>query len=660
MRTENSDTTAFSTFFFALLAVILGTAVVDPSRLLLLLIPASFLFAAYGMGLLLERTAASWIPALPPQLPVLALTLRLGTGISLLGLSTTIFGLLGLYRFAALPVIVALGWGLANIVQTAYPLRPFRPTHASVAGGLAIGIVWCIAWLWATIPPTFYDELTYHLPIAQYALRTGALPSFPWSFFNFMPHLSDLFLGWGLGLGGEIGARAMHFALWIGIWLAAWSLVESVSETTPTGWLGLLLAGAFASSVTFFFLGALPFAECSLTFSVLAAAALIIRPTTPSLWLPVGLLWGLTMSFKLSGSSWVFAEVIAAFTVGWSLRSLLQAGAVAAVVMLPWWGRAWTLTGNPVFPLGYKWIGTRHWNDTSQALLEGDLPHLADPSDLQSLLSLPYDMVAFPERFGSASEAGILAVIGVLTAISLPLWIHFVTPSHVTRRRGHAISLFMLVAGVSWVMTTTTTRFFAPALMLGLVALVALSTSIPKPARILTAFLLLLMGAWGAARFISEHDQVFSSQRVALGQESKSAFAARTLDHYETAAYVREKVPHNATILFIGESRPFYFDRPSLAPFPFQEHPLSRWVREAGSPEAVRDRLQKEGITHVVLNTREFKRLHDSYRVLSFSGPDAPALDQRLRQLPRTMTTLFGAKNVFLFEVNGPTMSLNK
>ena len=94
-----------------------------------------------------------------------------------------------------------------------------------------MGIVWCIVWLWSTIPPTFYDELAYHLPIAQYALRTGSLPALPWSFFTYMPHLSDLLLGWGLAIGGDVGTRSMHLVFWVVIWIAGWAFVEA----TPPG-----------------------------------------------------------------------------------------------------------------------------------------------------------------------------------------------------------------------------------------------------------------------------------------------------------------------------------------------------------------------------------------------------------------------------------------
>lgn len=657
MQTADSNREIFSTFFVALLVVVLGTAIIDPSRLSFLLIPVSFLLAAHGVGLLFQWTGISLVTTLPSHMPMLRFTLQLGMGISLVGTGTTVLGIFGLYRLSAALIVVGLAWSLTSLLRDGSSWQRFKPTYASFTGGLAIGTVWCLVWLWATIPPTFYDELAYHLPIAQYALETGTLPALPWSFFTYMPHLSDLLLGWGMALGGDIGTRSMHVAFWIAVWMAAWALVESVSASGRPGWTGYLLAGACASSATFLFLGVLPFAETSLAFAVLASAALIAQPGASPLWLPVGFLWGLAISVKLSGLSWVIAGASAALVMGWPTRALVRAGLVTLVTTLPWWGRAWWLTGNPLYPLGYRWIGGLYWDDASQARLDGDLPSYDQPFNALTLFRLPYDMVMASDRFGSASDCGPLAVAAACLLLTLPLWPRLVTLDPMQRRQCYAAGLFVLIAGTSWVMTSTTTRFFAPALLIGLSTLVALLIKAPKAVMSLSIILLTALGVSGTVRFLSVHSEAFSSQKVALGKESGTEYAARTVDHYEAAAYVREHLPPTAHVLFIGESRPFYFARKSLAPYPFHEHPLAQWIAQATSPEELRDRLRNEGFTHVVLNTREFKRLHDRYQLLHFTGPQASLHDQRLKQLPRTLTTLFAKNTVYVFAIPlGPSL----
>ena len=651
MEKDRSPASAPSTFLIAVFIVTIATVAVDSHRVFLLLIPASFLLAAHGIGLLLERVIQRWISPLSTQFPMLRLTARIGTGIAVIGLLTTILGQLGFYRIAGLLFVPAIAWSVLNIVRHPPSVQAFRPSMPTAIGGTAIGIVWAIVWLWATIPSTFYDELAYHLPIAQAALRTGTIPANPWSFFTFMPHLSDLLLGWGLALAGGIGARALHMTFWVAIWIAGWALVEVLTATKPSPWIAWVLAGMFASSATFLFLGTLPFAETSLTFAVLASAALILGTSAQAAWIPVGLLWGLTLSVKLSGISWVIAAALAALVIGWPLASVLRAGLLALIMEFPWWGRAWWMTGNPVYPLGHRWIGNRYWDEASQARLQGDLPSYSDFSNLQALLRLPLDMVTAPERFGSASECGWLAVAAVCLMLTLPLWALCVRFDPLTKRRCYAAGVFVVLAWSAWLLTTTTTRFFAPALMTGLCILAALLLKLPN--RILLAVLIALtaIGTAGTASFLTTHIQVFASDKVATGQESGSAFAARTLDHYEAAQFVQQRLPLDANLLFIGESRPFHFDRRALAPYPFHQHPLFEWVQHTASPEALLDRIRQEGFTHVVLNTREFKRLQDKYGILAFSGPDGPHYDQRLRQLPKFMNTLYAKNSVYILEV---------
>jgi hypothetical protein len=79
-----------------------------------------------------------------------------------------------------------------------------------------------------------------------------------------------------------------------------------------------------------------------------------------------------------------------------------------------------------------------------------------------------------------------------------------------------------------------------------------------------------------------------------------------------------------------------------------------RWLSGSGKqhrPEQLRNRIRAEGITHVVLNTGEFRRVHDLYKVLDFSGPEERILDLRLKELPRLLTLLFVKHNVYVFQV---------
>src|SRR5574341_1053121 len=85
----------------AVLVVVLGTAVVDPARLWLLLIPASFLLAAHEAGLLIARWAdchrATGLNVSTTQLGI-----RIGIGVATLSLLAYWSGLAGILPAAGL------------------------------------------------------------------------------------------------------------------------------------------------------------------------------------------------------------------------------------------------------------------------------------------------------------------------------------------------------------------------------------------------------------------------------------------------------------------------------------------------------------------------------------------------------------------------------
>jgi hypothetical protein len=356
---------------------------------------------------------------------------------------------------------------------------------------------------------------------------------------------------------------------------------------------------------------------------------------------------------KLNGLAWVFAGIAAGFVLGWSWRNLALATLLALASVVPWWARAAWFTGNPVYPLAYGWLGSGGlWSDANQTLLKGDLPANAADLGPAGMLRLPWDLVMHSERFGSAGDAGFLAIIATSTVLLLPVLTRAVQAGPRMRRLGDAASVFVFIAGGAWAATTTTTRFLAPALLLGLVVFLGLILSFRKDCTVLALAVIIPLGIWGTVRFLDQHEAIFSSTRVALGKEERNSYLARTLDQYEAAAFVRRKVPASATLLFIGEARPYYFSREAVAPYPFNRHPLGAWVQESDSPEALARRLAREHITHVILNVREFRRLHDKYGVLKFTGARADEYDDRLKQLPRALHQLFSKNHVYVFEVS--------
>ena len=631
--------------------VLLGTAIIDPPRLWLLLIPFSFLVSAYGAGTLLSRIGAGALQDIAAP-TILRTACTLGVGLAALAPMATLCSMGGWFRSTGAIVVACCLYGLwaLSLIDRRVPAR--GSLLISLAGGSVLGASWLLVWLWATIPPTFYDELTYHLVIPQRALAMGKDQFLPWVYHTAMPHVSDLLLAWGMASAGTVGSKATHASFWVICTVAAWGLAERVAESRAPAWTGPLTIVALASSPTLWFLGTLSFAETALTAALVTAGCLLLDTPAARSWLALGLLLGLAACVKLSGLAWVLATLVAAVILGWDRRHLAKACLVAVFCIAPWWARSWLATGNPIFPMAFGLFDSPYWSGAHQSRLKGEIPPSVQDLGLDGLLRLPLDLVQHPERFGSAGDAGILAVTGVGCLAIMPLLARRLRWNEPERRWADATGALVWLAGIVWLGTTMTMRFFAPALALGLINLVWLTVRLSRPVQALAAAVFMILAFTGTSRFIEQQDNAFASADVALGRETGDQYLVRRLDHDAAARFVREQVPLDARILFIGEARAIYFARDGMAPYPISEHPLAGWVQETSSPEALAQRIAAEGFTHVVLNVREFKRLHDQYGLLAFQGPEAATLDQRLKELPRALTPLFSKNGVYVFHVN--------
>ncbi len=631
----------------------IGTTSIDAQRALLLLVPLSFLLAAYGAG-----TGLAWVYGeigRPALCPASRLATRLGVGIAGLSFVVAVTAMGGGLWFASVLILPCVAVGAWNLLRAIRNLGPLPRLVEPAAAGLVLGAAWLVAWLWATIPPTFFDELVYHLVIPQRALATGRLEAAPWVFYTLMPHASDVLLAWGMAFAGDLGARATHFSIWIVCSLAAWALAHTFADSCASARGAVLAVCALAASPTVWFLATLPFAELWLATAVLIGGVILVQPdpyTRP--WLALGLLLGLAASLKLTGVVWVAAALAAALAMRWTWTEALKAGLAAWVAVLPWWLHAFRSTGNPVYPLAYRWLGGTGWSDENQARLLADLPYGSGSLGPQGILRLPVEMLQHPERFGSAGDAGALAILSTGALLAMPVLSRLARRDSRYRRWGDAGAVFVLIAGTCWVLTTPTVRFFAPALAVGLASLAAIGLRLRGYAQALMMALLGVAGVVGTQSFLNQHIQVFSSDRIALGQETRHSFLSRNLEHFYAAEFVRAALPPDARVLFIGETRAYHFARAGIAPSAMDSHPLSRWVAEASSPEALAVRLAREGITHVVLNVREFHRLHKSYGYLAFRGQEAEEQDRRLKALPRALKPLFQRNGVYVFEVPRP------
>jgi hypothetical protein len=87
---------------------------------------------------------------------------------------------------------------------------------------------------------------------------------------------------------------------------------------------------------------------------------------------------------------------------------------------------------------------------------------------------------------------------------------------------------------------------------------------------------------------------------------------------YSAIALVNES-PSVGKVLFIGEARAFYCEKPFAAPTVFNDQPIEKAVAGAKDADGVYAALRAQGFTHLLINTAELIRLQDPTKAYGYT-----------------------------------------
>lgn len=271
-------------------------------------------------------------------------------------------------------------------------------------------------WLMSLYPPTGFDAMLYHLPMARAFVETGGLPFLSELRFPVFPQANEVLFALVMLFSGDVAAHGVEL---LSVWLtAALLLVWGREVFGPVAGWGA--AAVFLGNPIVAHLGADAYVEAGLTLFTTAALYSVWRwrrGEGPLAWLALAAAFGSAAAgTKYLGLFFLGLVGLATFLPrrgsGFALR--LRALAVAGVVVLavagPWYGRILAWTGNPLFPFAPDLFGESAWDPlnfrTFASLSAEDLPPEPPISAVKyaertvSLARLPWDVVFTRELFG--------------------------------------------------------------------------------------------------------------------------------------------------------------------------------------------------------------------------------------------------------------------
>jgi len=462
----------------------------------------------------------------------------------------------------------------------------------------------CLNMLRAFSPPMEYDELEYHLAAPAQYVRDGRISFISDNAYaSFPANVEMLFLDGMIVRGGVVDGFALGRLINVAL-----------------GVLAACAAGACASEM-FGKRAALPAAAILYTWPQVNSIA-CVGYVELGLMLYVGLALLAAYNYHRSGrrmAHLVLLGVVSGLAAGckypavlfvcvpaglWVLaaakKKVLAHGlvfaAVALGVFVPWLVRNAVNTGNPVYPLLGGTFHASTWSPRKEARWQNAhtpkggvwtalrktaterFPNKTSPLTMSVLL-----VVFLPFAFARREWLAKSGVMLLLTLFCITAWLVFT----------HRITRFLVpwlvplvVLNAAGAVAFIRHRVANVAMGLALVALAAFEASATVRVRAPDAELDMLMGQPGA-------------MELAAMMSPPTGFV--------------NSLPDGSRTLFYGEARTLYYTGDIIAPTVFDENPLDQVVRDAVSPEGIRDGLRRLAVTHIYVNLEELHRLQWSY-----------------------------------------------
>ena len=552
---------------------------------------------ALVFGVLLRRRSRGLDEAL--------LALVLGT--ALLAAIAAVLGSVGALRPPAL--LVALG-GLAAIGVLELRRKPFpdvstlKVPSPSILPLAIAASAWTIGMLSVTADSAFYDQLHYHLAFPAQWLRAGRMLTFPRHDYSFYPAGTGLLYVYALAALGPWAAQAIHWMLGVLAVIAAARLALRVAGPGAAYWTAAILSATpvlmWLSTVAGGDLGPAAYGAVGLLAIALGLGLGFEAADRDRVawWLMAGAAAGLAAGAKLLALLTVclplFVVLALAQATPWQrARRLLAWSFGAACPLVPWLWRNLRLTGNPVYPFlpsvfphgGGTAAGVGHVET------QGALHFMSDPLRVFTLGALgPQD-----------GSVGPLYLLLAPLAVSCGL-------------RSRGLGRTLLCAGalgvLGWSAGPLAARYLAPVLIplavLAGAGLAHVLTLGPARARVAATAAAAIVCAWSMLQGVDR--EILVRTGSALGRDSRDAALLKWASYWPAVPVVNE-LPPDSRVLLVAESRTLYFDRDVLFEDPFRWPLLCELAEHTASADALAAKLREQGVTHVLFNGIESRRI---------------------------------------------------
>jgi hypothetical protein len=558
--------------------------------------------------------------------------MRMSIGIAVWMYLLMALACVGLYRRGVL-IGAAIGIGIAGtallIVRRGGPVRPprgspFDRLRTSVALHL-------LAWLPPAVvlaqlfvrtlgPWLGWDDMSAHLTLPRIWLAHGGFVHLPFNVYSHWPSNVQMVYGLGLAVQDYVLAKLLHL-MFLGLLTVA--VYRFASRAAP--WAGVVAASLLLANDVVLVEAPVANIDIGVAFFFFMAVALAVefRETgTRRALVFSGIFCGCVAGSKITGLgaiACVYPLIALGSTRSRIVRNSALFAACAFALALPWLIKSYVETGDPLYPVLWKYIPGIEWSDT-----------IADQfwrwQNSIGMGRTPRDYALLPIRVilsGGGGYQNFAAWISKTWIVFLPLTLMFTPWVPVARRCLLPAGIYFVI----WANSSQQSRFLISVLPLLAVStaltavwVVDLTTLVLSPskdepgARGSTSSPRAWMLHWRDAIHAALAGVVIVGSLVVLGWASRYVRqglleATRNLfvdppnirewTPDPAFAFVRQQLPASAKVLMLNSNHGFFLDRDYIADSFFEASQLNAAINAAGDRDGLTRLFERLGVTHV-------------------------------------------------------------
>jgi hypothetical protein len=603
-------------------------------------------------------------------------------GLFVMSIGTFLLGILGLLYFGIFRVLLCILFIFSVMTFIRKMIRrrregdSLRKNPDVLVCWILLAIVGVVCLMYTLTPPVQSDGLRYHLFAPQEYIKGHRIQYIPLSAFSNSPFAIEMLFTYGMLVNGDLLAQLFHFSLWIlCIFLIRTFIFHFTAESNigterfPSRNFILLFSGLLFGTIpavcilacwsfidlgiAAYFLGFI-FSLCLysekrergflILSGIFGGAALGTKYTMLPMILLGCLIIGIMEIFQSDNREGAKSRGVPSF-----IRIPLFIGIIALILGLPWYVKNVINTGNPFYPLLYKWFDGKDWSPENAAFYAAKAAEKGFPKTLFHLLLSPLHATFLWKKFEGFNPGPFM-----LFMLPFLLWILVLLKEKGKRKTMIILITFSTGYYLMWFFGYQSNRFLIPFFMLIAVMsgyiLMDLREKDLNICRALSVilFLCVIYSSAFSIRWILTEARP-NPLPVFLGLESREQYLSRALDYYPAIRAVNEDIPPDETILCIGEHRGYYFKPKLLISDWFDTPVILDLIRKTKTNEEIFDRLKEQRCAHVFYNMGELSKFMELYFRPRFKHEEMKRFEEFL-QSPR-LELRYKINDVYIFKI---------